>query len=251
MIAGMVIQISAALRRRAAVNGAQPLITFYDIGSGERTELSAISFRNWVDKTANLLVDEYALEAGDSVELPLATEAPGHWVTFVWAMACWQVGATADVRSAADPTAKLRVLGPDQTATLITADPLSADDVELVCCSLHPLGLGFPTPLPRPLVDYSLEVRSQPDSFPSIPVDHHAIAWRDNQQQLSQADLARIDAGAPRQRSLVIPSDPWSSVRDGLLTPLLRDGSAVVVAGEDPNRLDRIIASERVDPARG
>ncbi|PBC79521.1 uncharacterized protein (TIGR03089 family) [Streptomyces sp. TLI_235] len=40
----------------------RPLITFYDDSTGERVELSAKTFDNWVAKTANLLQDE--LNAG-------------------------------------------------------------------------------------------------------------------------------------------------------------------------------------------
>src|SRR3546814_13660057 len=48
---------SSDLRRLAADPG-QPLVTFYDDTSGERTELSVKTYANWVSKTANLYVDE-------------------------------------------------------------------------------------------------------------------------------------------------------------------------------------------------
>ena len=67
------------------------------ISSGERVELSAISFSNWVDKTSNLLVDELAVTEGEAISMPLALEAPGHWLTAVWQLACWQVGLTVDL----------------------------------------------------------------------------------------------------------------------------------------------------------
>jgi hypothetical protein len=49
------------LRQRVRLNGSAPLFTFYDLESGARTELSATTFSNWVDKTSNLLVDEVAV----------------------------------------------------------------------------------------------------------------------------------------------------------------------------------------------
>jgi len=54
--------ISNLLAQRVRRNGAEPLITYYDLDSGERTELSAVSFANWVNKTSNLLVDEFLIE---------------------------------------------------------------------------------------------------------------------------------------------------------------------------------------------
>ncbi|NDU76176.1 TIGR03089 family protein, partial [Actinomadura sp. DSM 109109] len=45
------------LRRRGAGDPSRPLVTFYDDAAGERVELSARTFDNWVAKTANFLVD--------------------------------------------------------------------------------------------------------------------------------------------------------------------------------------------------
>jgi hypothetical protein len=47
-------------------------MTYYDLDSGERTELSAISFGNWVSKTSNLLIEDVAAEPGDVIGMPLA-----------------------------------------------------------------------------------------------------------------------------------------------------------------------------------
>ena len=75
--------ISNLLAQRVRRNGAEPLITYYDLDSGERTELSAVSFANWVNKTSNLLVDEFLIDAGDAIQLRLAETHPGHWVTLI------------------------------------------------------------------------------------------------------------------------------------------------------------------------
>jgi uncharacterized protein (TIGR03089 family) len=52
---------------------ARPLITFYDLGTGERVELSVATTDNWVAKTANLLQDSLGVQAGAriTVDLPL------------------------------------------------------------------------------------------------------------------------------------------------------------------------------------
>lgn len=48
-----------------SVDPAAPLVTFYDDATGERVELSARTFDNWVAKTANLLQDELNAGPGD------------------------------------------------------------------------------------------------------------------------------------------------------------------------------------------
>jgi hypothetical protein len=68
-----------------------PLLTFYDDATGERTELSAATFANWVAKSANLLADELGVGPGNRVALRL----PAHWQTVVALHAIWRVGALA------------------------------------------------------------------------------------------------------------------------------------------------------------
>lgn len=228
--------ISDHLRRRLRDRGSAPLVTYYDLGSGERTELSGVTFGNWVDKTSNLLVDELMLETGDRIELTVAQTHPGHWVTLVWELAAWQLGATVTIGH--QPSARLVVCGPDWSAYEGVAD--------LVACSLHPLGLGFAQPLPAGVVDYSLEVRAQPDSYAAAPQSGLALAWFDPQRQLTQADLVAAAPG-PAQRRLIRPTDPWSTACSALLQPLLTGGSAVIVVGDDPDQLQRITEQEQVD----
>lgn len=228
--------ISGRLRRRVREQGSAPLITYYDLGTSERTELSGVTFANWADKTANLLVDELGVDQGDRLELAVAVSHPGHWVTLAWAFACWQVGVTLTVGHAAG--ARVIVCGPDW--------PAYEGSVELVTCSLHPLGLGFSEPLPAGVLDYGLEVRAQPDAYAAAPQSGLAPAWHDAEHRLSQADLVAVPPAAG-ERWLVRPGDPWATVRAALVDPLVSGGSSVVVAGPaDPDRLARISADERV-----
>lgn len=250
MIAGMTDEISGRILRRVRNGGAEPFLTYYDTDSGERTELSAVSFRNWVDKTANLLVDELEVEAGDVIGLPLALEAPTHWVTFVWEVACWQVGALVDVSGVdvAGPPAgqRVRVLGPLQAASLTTSQLESLDGVAVLACSLHPLGLGFADAVPAPMIDFSLEVRAQPDAFVGVPVESSVAAWTDDTTTVDQNGLVGIEVGSEAVRGLLMTTDPWDAVREGVLRPLLDGGSTVVVVGHDLTRLERIRSDERV-----
>lgn len=78
-----------SLEARVRSNGAAPLLTFYDLDTGERTELSGRTFANWVDKAANLLA---ALDVEGVVAVPLLAARPGHWLGLVGAAAAWQAG---------------------------------------------------------------------------------------------------------------------------------------------------------------
>ena len=226
--------ISALLARRVRRNGADPLITYYDLDSGERTELSAVSFANWVNKTSNLLVDELLVDPGDAVQLTLAEAHPGHWVTLIWELACWQIGAVVSLDPADD--AKVVVVGPDTGWTTF-------GDTEVVYCSLHPLGL--PSGAKSPVIDYNLEVRGQADQYPAVPQLASAPAWRSPGLELDQSDLVTADLSSSRRR-MILPSDPWRTVQDALITPLVTGGSSVIVSGTATDaQLNRIRATER------
>jgi uncharacterized protein (TIGR03089 family) len=229
--------LAELLARRVRADGAAPLITYYDLASGERTELSAITFANWVAKTSNLVVDELMLAPGDLVELALARSHPGHWVTLVWELACWQTGLVVTPDGPAGE-ARTVVCGPDWS----DVDPGGAD---LVACALHPWGLPFATPLPAGVLDYALEARAQPDVYPVAPVPGGAAAWVDDERRLTQDDL--LGSGPqPRQRRLVRPRQPWPTACEALVRPLLDGGSTVLVAGpDDPERVARIRADEQ------
>jgi uncharacterized protein (TIGR03089 family) len=224
----------AALGRRSRRDGARPLITYYDLGSGARTELSGRTFANWVDKTCHLLV-ELDVQPGDEVALPLATTHPGHWVTFALTAGAWQAGAVVVPRMSED--AVVTAVGPQDVA-------IAAGGV-ILACSLHPLGFGFTEPLPAGVIDFSIEVRSQPDAHAEEPVLESAPAWRDGTETLSHADLAATPTVS--QRVLVRPTSPLETLVAGYVAPLLGGGSAVVVSGDDDAALARIAEQERVD----
>lgn len=212
-----------------------PLITYYDQTRGERTELSGVSFANWVDKTAGLLTDEILAEPGDRVRLTLATTHPAHWVTLVWVAASWRARCVVTLDPDAD--AAVEVIGPE---ALPTGDP------ETIACSLHPFGLGFSTPLPAGVIDYGVEVRTFPDSFTGPQPLLSDLAWVDAERRLSQADVVAADPEAGRR--VVTPDAGWPTVRTALIEPVLGGGSTVVVVGASAERLAEIAAAERAQP---
>jgi uncharacterized protein (TIGR03089 family) len=226
--------LAERLRQRVRINGSAPLVTYYDLRSGERTELSATSFSNWVDKTSNLLIDEVAVDEGDVISMALAVEAPGHWLTAVWELACWQVGLVVDITN-----------GSSRAAAMVTGPQWHGyAEREVFACALHPMGFGFGEPLPDGVRDYAIEVRSHADRYFGHPPEPDATAWVDAERTLSQADLVTFDG--PPLRRLVRSANPWPTCRDGVVTALMTEGSAVIVVGGNADQLAHIAESERV-----
>ena len=225
--------VAERLRQRLRLAGSAPLLTCYDVESGARTELSATSFSNWVDKTSNLLQDDVGVGEGDVISMPLAVEAPGHWLTAVWQLACWQVGLAVDLTKPSLPEA------------VVTGRHWQGyAEGDVFACALHPLGFGFGEPLPDGVRDYAIEVRSHGDRYLGYPPGPEATAWVDAERTLRQADLVTVDD--PAMRRLVRAGDPWATCRDGIVTALVTGGSAVIVIGGDPDQVTRIAASEHV-----
>jgi uncharacterized protein (TIGR03089 family) len=229
--------ITARLRRRVRAAGGEPLLTYYEPSTGARVELSAVTLLNWVDKTSHLL-DELDVSAGDVVGLALAEEAPGHWVTGVWELACWQVGAAVAVGRY--DGVQLMVTGPDWA-------PFAGSAAEVLACSLHPLGLPLGGELPSSVLDYALEVRGQADSYSPVVQPAEALAWQDEERRLDQAALV-AEPFPPSVRRLVRPAEPWPTAYAAVVAPLLSGGSTVVVSGPvSDDELTRIRQDERVD----
>jgi uncharacterized protein (TIGR03089 family) len=203
-----------SLARRVARRGAQPLLTYYSAADGARTELSAVTFANWVDKTANLIVD-LGHEDGDPIDVALAEAHPAHWVTLVWIAAAWQRGCPVNLGTTG---AGLLVVGPgdDRRAELTVA------------CSLHPLGLGFRPPVPG-VIDYA-EVFVQPDA---------------HDEALDPLDSTVVVAPSDDRTLLPAPAPGWETVARALVAPVLGDGSTVVAVGYDEPGLDALAVSER------
>ncbi|MFS2292995.1 MAG: TIGR03089 family protein [Actinomadura sp.] len=176
------------LRRRLADDPSGPLVTFYDDARGERVELSARTFENWVAKTANFLVDELAAEPGTRAVLVL----PPHWQTAVWLMACWSAGVLAEPLApeafrgrgagdgagagegagAAEPSAAgepyILVAAQEVLEEVLGDEELAGGAEEVVGLSLHALG-GPLADCPPGVVDYAVEVRGHGDRFVPDP----------------------------------------------------------------------------------
>ena len=212
---------SAAVRR----DGSSPFLTYYDDTSGERIELSCLTTANWVSKTANLLVDEYALEPGESVRIDL----PPHWLGVVWALSTWSAGASVTT-GAGD----LAITGPDFAIR---------GERETVASALLPLGGRFREPLPDGLHDYGAEVYNHPDVF--IPMDPPTpgTAAYDGR---THAEL--IAAAEPVSERILTTADLVAPDGISTLVGVIAGGGSIVLCRNlDPAKLDQRKADEKVD----
>lgn len=207
----------------------RPFVTFYDVDTGERTELSLTTYANWVAKAANLLVEELDLGQDDVLLLDL----PCHWLGPVFLGAAWTVGL--EVAYAGDgPTPDAVVCGPEGLDTWASR----AGEVAVVASALHPLGLRFPDGVPPGVHDLGVEVWSQPDAFLGIP----AVGPSEPDWEAAASGSLLTEGGR-----LLSTANPASPPGLPVLTePLARGGSLVLVVGADASRLESVGTDERV-----
>jgi uncharacterized protein (TIGR03089 family) len=196
------------LARRLAADPGQPLVTFYDDATGERTELSVKTFANWVSKTANLYADELMLDPGDAIRI----ELPPHWLGPVFLAAAWTCGLELD------DDADVAVVGPDG---------LDRPARTTLACALTPFATRFADALPPGVLDHGVLWPGQSDVF---------------------APLAPTDLGAPEpdDRRVICDVDPLSPEGRRLFLGLVAgSGSLVLVARPDERQWPAHSESER------
>lgn len=202
------------LDRRLRADPGRPLITFYDDATGERTELSAQTYANWVSKTANLLADELMLDPGSAIRVAL----PPHWLGAVFLGAAWSCGL--GLADAGEP-AELVVVGPTELGTA------SDGEATVLACSLLPFAVRFAEPLSDGLLDYGLLWPGQADVFVAVePTELPAVEAIDGRL------LTDLDPLGPPGREL-------------LAGVLAGRGSLVLVAHPEEDRWPARYESER------
>lgn len=208
---------------RAAADPSQPFVTYYDMATGERVELSTTTTANWVAKTSNFLVDDLDAGTGTRVRIGL----PSHWLTTVWILSAWNVGAAV-----VDHNADIGLSGPD----------LVADEAQRVAASLRPLGGRFPAP-PAGFLDLGAEVPGHGDHFVALdPPEPSTLALDLEGEARTHADL--LTSVSPHSgRRLVTPG---STRRDAELiaAACLGGGSLVIVASATPEQISRVSTQE-------
>ncbi|MGI5323297.1 TIGR03089 family protein [Actinomadura nitritigenes] len=257
------------LRRRLDGDPSRPLVTYYDDARGERVELSARTFDNWVAKTANFLVDGLAAEPGGRVVLAL----PPHWQTAVWLMACWSAGLVAEpvdpatvLERDAAGAEPLGASGPyilaaaEEVLDVVLADPrVDGEAEEVVGLSLHPLG-GPLADCPVGVTDYAAEVRSYGDRFaPGPEVTPELPALDVTKTTLTGAELvaaaraaaAKWELDASSRVLVDMPFTTLDGVMAGLVAPLASGASVIIQRNFDKAALDRRLTLEHVTAVAG
>jgi uncharacterized protein (TIGR03089 family) len=222
----------------------RPRLTWYG-PSGERIELSGAVLDNWVSKTTNLLVEE--LDAGPGTRVLL--DLPPHWRTVVWALAAWRVGATVVTPGADRPAAgDVDVVVSDRPGELDV--PRGAG---VVAVALPALARRFDGALPPGALDAAQSVMTYGDVIGWAPVpepDRPALGDLPHAALLAAAaDAAPVPDGS---RTLLTAADDRAATGPVLLAVVgvLAEGGSVVLLrtepGDDPARVERVVATERV-----
>lgn len=231
----------AALRERVRLSPSAPVITFRDLATGERMELSAASLDNAVAKTAGLMRDELDVQPGSRVGVHL----PLHWQRVVWLGACAATGAI--FAPDADP-ASCDVLVVDRDHL----DLLGGGDGVVV--SLAPFGLPEPGGVPMGAIDAAVAMRAHPDTFVAYDepdsaqpllaqiggeVLTGAQAWAAAEAELRARGLARPS------RFAIIDPDPAADLL-ALAGALGSDGAAVLIAHPTAGDVAAVLAAEGI-----
>ncbi len=161
----------------------QPRLTWYD--TAERIELSGAVVVNWVNKTTNLLVEEFDAAPGVTIVMDL----PGHWRSVIWAVSAWRAGAT--VAFSDSPT---MLSGLEEPAVVVTDRPGDwfSGELELIAVELSALARVFAGELPPGAVDAATAVMTYGDQLGWMPpLDDSAAAIRhpDSLDDVSHGDL--------------------------------------------------------------
>ncbi|GAA3675700.1 TIGR03089 family protein [Nocardioides ginsengisoli] len=227
---------AAVLSQRLRQDPGRPLVTFYDHASGERVELSATTWANWVAKAGSLLVDELGLERGDRIAIDL----PPHWLSTVFLGAAWNAGLV--VVPTDDAELAVVVCGPDTLPDWASRAP----GLIVLACALLPLGVRFAEPVPAGVHDVGVEIWSQPDAFtPWDPPTADDAAYVVDGVVVSQGELWQEAAagrlvGSGRLLSVADPVKEPAIVSE----PLTLGGSLVLVARAEPERLEATYVAE-------
>ncbi len=230
-------------------DASRPLVTWVDVGTAARVELSVATVANWVAKIGGLLQDGLDIEAGDRVRLSL----PAHWLAVPWALGCWTIGAVVEgADSAAGGPPALEVFGADRFPTT---------GGRPVVVGLGPFGGPVSGGPPAGALDSGAEVLGHPDELwvhdppgPSSPALVRAGSDLDHAGVLAAARALADRLGIGTGGRLLTTTVPATA--DGLLeivlVPLVTAGSVVLVSGAapDPAGLAALADRERADVVR-
>ncbi|WFE95999.1 TIGR03089 family protein [Micromonospora sp. WMMD987] len=242
----MVAPLTVSTSTDAPEQAGQPLLTYYDDATGERTALTASQLGGWAARTAGLLRDGCGLGPGSRVAVLL----PPHWRTAAVLLGAWSVGMAVSFRPRA--TAGLPVLEPggDRPYDAVFVTPERLDDwLEDVPDGVHRYlvgtGPGTLADVPVGWLDWSAEVLRHTDTPPDYAAVHPAApATPDGTSyavwgRLAKEVAAQLDL-RPGDRLLVDAAEHEQPVK-WLLAPLAVGASVVICAN-----LDRAGSADRM-----
>lgn len=220
-----------------ADEGSRPFVTYYDEGSGERTELSVRSLANWVAKTHHLLGDELGLGSGDTA----AIELPAHWISVPILLGC----LTAGLELSQDPAAA--------DVAFVTAGRVPSDlPLDAFAVAPDMAALGLRDDVPDGLRDYVTAVRPQADAWAGV----HLPAGTDDPCLPGLTRGAALERARESARSAelgdggrLLSARDWTAPQDWLdsLFAVLAVGGSLVFVHNciDDAVLERRYAQER------
>ncbi len=233
-------------------DGARPVVTWVDTGSGARVELSVATVANWVAKTGGLLQDGLDVEAGDRVRLDLGC----HWLGAVWPLACWGVGAVVVLADAVPDQA------PDRPSVEVVGDGRQPRTLgRPVVVGLGAFGGPAQRPVPPGALDAGREVLGHPDVLvpyetpePDSPALLTAHGTVDQAGVLARGRERGQRLDLPGRGRLLTSAAPTSRRGlDDLLAALVTGGAVVLAAGADTlgaADLGDLVRRERIDVTR-
>jgi uncharacterized protein (TIGR03089 family) len=250
---GVVSEVPALLRGRAAADAGRPVLTYYDDALGERTELSAAALAGWTSRTAGLLHEGCGLGVGDRMAVLL----PPHWQTAAVLLGGWSAGLAVSFRLWA--TAGLPASGPgdDEPLEAVFVARSRLDSwLDEVPEASHRFVLGLASgsgvldEMPSGYRDYIAEVRQYTDSLPAYaPIRRGDAATVDGTTfrewgALAHELAASLDLHAGDR--LLIDAAEHEHPLKWLLAPLAVGASVVLCANLDPATVDARVAAEHV-----
>ncbi|MEY3733102.1 MAG: hypothetical protein RL347_461 [Actinomycetota bacterium] len=234
-----------SLLDRVKADPSSPMVTFRDLGSGERMELSSASLANAIAKTAGLLRDELDAEPGAVVGVHL----PLHWQRVVWLGAC-----------AATGTVFAPGLDPSACDICVVDRPhldLCGYGAEDVLVSLAPFGLPEPGAAPAGVTDAAVAMRAHPDTFTPYDAPDPArpwVRWGDGVlaqgQVMERARELLAARGLGTERFAVVDPDPDADLL-ALAGPLVTGSGVVIIARGAGDHLSAVLAEEGIGVAAG
>lgn len=255
----------ADLQRLIIRDPGRPRVTWYG-DDGERVELSGAVLHNWINKTVNLLVEEFDAAPGTRVLLDL----PPHWRAIVWGLAAWRTGATLVLLP---DTAASGVVEQEEEAgvpalldlardvdVVVTSRPAAwtGTRAPVVAVPLPALARRFDGDLPAGAIDAGSAVMTYGDQIGWVEeIDPDAVALELGEHSVRHAELlleATKETHPHGTRGVLGTERGLSGTLHGSLALLAVDGSLVLIVanrdrapGDGAARHAELLLAERVD----